>query len=50
MPIETDPKNTSRAIAYELWMKAPNPMVTLIKTFDVTNLGKYKGILYASCW
>ena len=38
MPIETDPKNTSRAIAYELWMKAPNPMVTLIKTFDVTPL------------
>ena len=24
---EVDPKETSRAVAYELWMKAPNPMV-----------------------
>jgi chloramphenicol O-acetyltransferase type A len=27
-------------MAYELWMKAPNPMVTFIKTLDVTNLIK----------
>ncbi len=33
-----DPKNTTRAAAYELWMKAPNPMVTFFKTLDVTNL------------
>lgn len=33
-----DPKNTTRASAYELWMKAPNPMVTFFKTLDVTNL------------
>ena len=33
-----DPKDTTRAMAYELWMKAPNPMVTLFKTLDVTNL------------
>ena len=26
--------------AYELWMKAPNPMVTFFKTLDVTNLVK----------
>lgn len=35
---EVNPKDTSRANAYELWMKAPNPMVTFFKTLDVTNL------------
>jgi len=35
-----DPKDTTRASAYELWMKAPNPMVTFFKTLDVTNLIK----------
>ena len=35
---EIDPKDTTRAMAYELWMKAPNPMVSFMKTFDVTNL------------
>lgn len=35
---EIDPKQTSRAMAFELWMKAPMPMVTLTKTLDVTNL------------
>lgn len=38
MAREIDPRNTTRASAYELWMKAPNPMVTFIKTLDVTNL------------
>ena len=38
MPREVDPKKTVRAEAYELWMKAPNPMVTFFKTLDVTNL------------
>lgn len=33
-----DPKTTTRAAAYELWMKEPNPMVTFFKTVDVTNL------------
>lgn len=37
---EIDSKETTRAMAYELWMKAPNPMVTFIKTLDVTNLIK----------
>lgn len=27
-------------MAYELWMKVPNPMVTFFKTLDVTNLIK----------
>lgn len=35
---EINPQETTRAAAYELWMKAPNPMVTLFKTLDVTNL------------
>ncbi|CDC72817.1 MULTISPECIES: hypothetical protein [environmental samples] len=35
---EVDPKSTSRARAFELWMKAPMPMVTLMKTLDVTAL------------
>lgn len=35
---EMDPKDTSRAAAYRLWMDAPNPMVTFMKTLDVTNL------------
>ena len=35
---EIRPHDTTRASAYELWMKAPNPMVTFFKTFDVTNL------------
>lgn len=38
MPQIIDPKTTPRALAYELWMKAPNPMVTFFKTLDVTNL------------
>jgi len=37
-PIAIDPKTTSRAEAYELWMNAPNPMVTFFKTLDVTAL------------
>ena len=37
---EIDPKETTRAAAYELWMKAPNPMVTFFKTLNVTNLIK----------
>lgn len=39
-PISVDPKTTTRAEAYELWMNAPNPMVTFFKTFDVTPLVK----------
>ena len=44
-----DPAKTSRAAAFELWMQAPNPMVTFFKTFDVTNpvrIGKKKGLKF----
>ena len=40
MKREVDYKQTSRAKAFELWMKAPNPMVTFFKTLDVSNLVK----------
>lgn len=33
-----NPKETTRAYAFEMWMKAPMPMVTLIKTLDVSRL------------
>ncbi len=35
---EINPKETTRAYAFEMWMKAPMPMVTLIKTLDVSRL------------
>ena len=37
---EIDPKETTRTLAFELWMKAPNPMVTFFKTYDVMPLIK----------
>jgi chloramphenicol O-acetyltransferase type A len=38
MKQDINPKDSSRAQAFELWMKSPMPMVTLTKTFDVTRL------------
>lgn len=35
---EIDPNQTKRAMAFELWMNAPMPMVTLFKTLNVTRL------------
>lgn len=35
---EIDPQTTKRAEAFALWMNAPMPMITLLKTLDVTNL------------
>ena len=37
-PTVIDPKTTTHAAAFELWMDAPNPMVTFFKTLDVTPL------------
>lgn len=39
-PISVNPKTTSQAQAFELWMNAPNPMVTFFKTLDVSPLVK----------
>lgn len=37
---EVNPAQTTRAYAFEMWMKAPMPMVTLIKVLDVSRLRK----------
>ena len=37
-PTVMDPKTSARAEAYELWMGAPNPMVTFFKTLNVAPL------------
>ena len=44
-----------RAEAFELWMSSPMPMVTLTKTFDVSNIvkiSKRKGLKFNAliCW
>ena len=38
MAQEISPYDTTRAAAFELWMQAPNPMVTFFKTLNVTRL------------
>jgi len=40
MKTEINPQETTRAYAFEMWMKSPNPMVTLVKTFNVSRLVK----------
>jgi len=40
MAKEINPQDTTRAQAYQLWLHAPNPMVTFFKTLDVTCLVK----------
>lgn len=37
---EVNPAETTRAYAFEMWMKASMPMVTLWRTIDVSNLRK----------
>lgn len=55
MTSERNPNDTSRALAYKLWLRAPNPMVTFFKTLDVTKLirvSKRKGLRFNMllCW
>ena len=40
MKTEVNPQDTTRAEAFEMWITSPMPMVTLTKTFDVSNLLK----------
>lgn len=52
---EIDPTQTTRAYAFEMWMKAPMPMVTLIKTLDVSRLrriSRRRGLKFnmLMCW
>ncbi len=35
---EVDPQTTTRAYAFEMWMKAPMPMLTFFKTLNVSKL------------
>ena len=51
-PTVIDPKTTTRAEAYALWMNAPNPMVTFFKTLDVTPLVRFsrkRGLKFICC-
>ena len=52
---EVDPKETTRAYAFEMWMKAPMPMVTVFKRLNVTRLAKIsknRGLKFnmLMCW
>lgn len=40
MITEVKPEKTTRAAAFNLWMSSPMPMVTLVKTIDVSKLVK----------
>ena len=40
MKKEINPQESIRANAFSMWMSSPMPMVTLVKTFDVTRLVK----------
>ncbi len=37
---EVNPQETTRAYAFEMWMKAPMPMLTFFRTLDVSRLLK----------
>ena len=55
MKKEINPQDTNRAEAFSLWMSSPMPMVTLMKTFDVTRLvkvSKRSGMKFTMlmCW
>lgn len=52
---EVDPRETTRAYAFEMWMDAPMPMLTFFKTLDVTRLvrtSKRSGLKFnmLMCW
>ena len=55
MKTEVNPKDTTRAEAFQMWMTSPMPMVTLTKTFDVSRLlkaSKRQGAKFNAllCW
>jgi chloramphenicol O-acetyltransferase type A len=55
MKTEINPIDTERAEAFEMWMTSPMPMVTLTKTFDVSNLlkaSRKSGVKFNAllCW
>jgi chloramphenicol O-acetyltransferase type A len=55
MKREINPQESNRAEAFTMWMSSPMPMVTLVKTLDVTRLvkvSKKSGMKFTSlmCW
>ena len=55
MKQEINPQKSNRAEAFRMWMSSPMPMVTLVKTFDVTRLvkvSKKSGVKFTAlmCW
>lgn len=55
MKQEITPQQSDRAEAFGLWMSSPMPMVTLVKTMDVTRAIKYGkrnnlGVNSIMCW
>lgn len=55
MKTQINPQETSRAEAFNLWLSSPMPMVTLTKTFNISNLLKQSKKLNISfnallCW
>lgn len=55
MKHEINPQETNRAFAFEMWLNAPMPMVTLVKTMDVSRLARLSrksGVKFNTlmCW
>ena len=55
MKQQINPQETKRAFAFEMWMTAPMPMVTLVKTINVSKLmkiSKKTGVKFNTlmCW
>ena len=55
MKTEVNPQETKRAFAFDMWMTAPMPMVTLVKTMNVSKLmklSKKTGVKFNTlmCW
>ena len=55
MKREIDPQESNRADAFRMWMSSPMPMVTLVKTLDVSRLvkvSKRSGMKFTMlmCW
>ncbi|MDE5692070.1 MAG: chloramphenicol acetyltransferase [Alistipes sp.] len=52
---EVNPRETTRAYAFEMWMQAPMPMVTFFRTLDVSRLvriARKRGLKFnmLMCW
>ena len=55
MKQQINPEETKRAFAFDMWLTAPMPMVTLVKTMDVSRLARLSrksGVKFNTlmCW